>query len=128
MSFVSEFLRWVRTSIGFFFGWLGRFERKEPPLRGVWVDDFPDKLDRTRFYIAGDRPNAWGAAMMCPCGCGDVIELNLLKKARPSWSVEEYPDTTVSVKPSVWRQKGCRSHFVVARGRIAWCEPMASNS
>ncbi|MGE0288414.1 MAG: DUF6527 family protein [Bradyrhizobium sp.] len=59
--------------------------------------------------------------MMCPCGCGEVIELNLLQQARPCWNAQEHQNGTVSVTPSVWRRKGCRSHFWLRRGRIDWC-------
>jgi hypothetical protein len=59
--------------------------------------------------------------MICPCGCKEVINLNLLKTVRPRWSVKEHPDRTVTLTPSVWRQKGCRSHFFLRRGRIEWC-------
>lgn len=31
-------------------------------------------------------------------------------------------DGTVSIKPSGWRQKGCRSHFFLKRGQIEWCK------
>ncbi|MDM9644782.1 DUF6527 family protein [Rhizobium sp. S163] len=27
-----------------------------------------------------------------------------------------------TLHPSVWRNSGCRSHFWVRRGRIAWCD------
>ena len=30
-------------------------------------------------------------------------------------------DGSVSLMPSVWRQKGCRSHFFLRHGRIDWC-------
>jgi hypothetical protein len=85
------------------------------------VQEFPDKLDRAMVYLAGEGYNLWAAAMICPCGCGDVIELNLLKRARPCWGVQEHSDGTITLAPSVWRQKGCRSHFILRRGRIDWC-------
>jgi hypothetical protein len=85
------------------------------------VEEFPHKLDRATVYLAGENNNLWAAAMICPCGCGDVIELNLLKQARPCWSVREHSDGTLTLAPSVWRQKGCRSHFILRRGRIDWC-------
>ena len=95
--------------------------RKLPVFRYEHVDDFPDTLIPTYVYLAGEKGNLWAAAMMCPCGCGEVIELNLLKQARPCWSVREHLDGSVSVQPSIWRQKGCRSHFFVRNGRIDWC-------
>lgn len=95
--------------------------RKPSFFLGVRVEDVPDKLERAKVYLAGEGNNLWAAAMICPCGCGDVIELNLLKQARPCWTAREHPDGTVSLAPSVWRQKGCRSHFVLRHGRINWC-------
>ncbi|HXP45513.1 MAG TPA: hypothetical protein VN833_35045, partial [Candidatus Acidoferrales bacterium] len=55
---------------------LGR--RKLKPYRYVHVEEFPDALDANKLYIAGEHGYFWAAAMLCPCGCGDVIELNLL--------------------------------------------------
>lgn len=84
------------------------------------VDEFPDALKPSTVYVAGEGVHIWAAAMLCPCGCGDVIELNLLRKVRPCWSVREHADGTVSLTPSVWRRKGCRSHFFILHGRIDW--------
>jgi hypothetical protein len=95
--------------------------RKPKQFRCVRVDEFPEKLERAKVYLAGEGDNLWAASMICPCGCGEVIELNLLKQARPCWSAQEHSDGTVTLAPSVWRQKGCRSHFFVRHGRIDWC-------
>jgi hypothetical protein len=95
--------------------------RKPKLFHGIRVEEFPDKLVRAKVYLAGENDNLWAAAMICPCGCAEVIELNLLKEARPCWSVQEHSDGTVTLAPSVWRQKGCRSHFLVRHGRIDWC-------
>jgi hypothetical protein len=95
--------------------------RKAKLFHSIRVEEFPDKLERTKVYLAGENDNLWAAAMICPCGCGEVIELNLLKQARPCWSVQEHSDGTVTLAPSVWRQKGCRSHFLLRHGRIDWC-------
>ncbi len=95
--------------------------RKPKLFRCIRVDEFPDKIDGSKVYLAGEGDNLWAAAMLCPCGCGEVIELNLLQQARPCWSAQEHPDGTISLAPSVWRQKGCRSHFFVRHGLIDWC-------
>ena len=88
-------------------------------VRYVAVEDFPESLEPATVYVAG----VWGAALLCPCGCGDVIELNLLGKVRPHWRVREHWDHSASVTPSVWRRRGCRSHFFVRKGKIEWCGP-----
>jgi hypothetical protein len=95
--------------------------RKPQSFRPLRVEDFPDKLQRATIYLAGEGDNLWAASMICPCGCGEVIELNLLRQARPCWDAQEHADGTISLVPSVWRQKGCQSHFFVRHGRIDWC-------
>jgi Family of unknown function (DUF6527) len=56
--------------------------------------------------------------MKCPCGCGEVIPINLDGRSGPAW--EFYPNRHIgdSVFPSVWRDTGCQSHFIVWYGRI----------
>lgn len=95
--------------------------RQDTIYRAMRVEDFPDALSPGRVYLAGEGDNLWAATMRCPCGCGDVIELNLLPQVRPCWAVDEHADTTLTLTPSVWRQKGCRSHFILKGGRIVWC-------
>jgi hypothetical protein len=85
------------------------------------VDELPEQPRSFTVYIAGEGENVWAATMICPCGCKDVIELNLLPQVRPRWAVSRHSDGTVSLRPSVWRQKNCRSHFVLRNGQIRWC-------
>lgn len=104
-------------------GWLAtRRQRSRVKLyRPEWVGDLPDSPSPFVLYIAGAGENAWAASMVCPCGCQDVIELNLLQQVRPRWSAVEHADGTVSLNPSVWRNIGCRSHFILNNGEIHWC-------
>jgi hypothetical protein len=96
--------------------------RKRPQVfLAAVVDEIPDCLKPWTIYLAGERGHLWAATMICPCGCGESIQLNLLKQIRPSWTANQHPDGTVSLMPSVWRQKGCRSHFFVRHGRVDWC-------
>lgn len=85
------------------------------------VVDFPDALKPLTIYLAGEDGHLWGAALLCPCGCGERIELNLLQQVRPCWTMESHVNGTVTLTPSVWRQKGCRSHFFIRVGRVDWC-------
>jgi hypothetical protein len=99
--------RWFQPELEFF-----RFTR---------ADEMPDRLKSSTVYLCGEGEHLWAAAMVCPCGCGEVIQLNLLKQVRPYWNAVEHPDGAVSLAPSVWRQKGCRSHFFIRKGRVDWC-------
>src|SRR5665213_1769981 len=93
---------------------------KVPIYREECVDLFPERLMAGRLYLAGDGKEFWGAALLCPCGCGDTIQLNLLTEVRPAWRVSRLR-TGITVEPSVWRQKRCRSPFFLRPGPLKWC-------
>ena len=95
--------------------------RQPKPFRVFFVDEFPDSIRSRAVYVAGENGHPWAASMLCPCGCGDMIQLNLLPQVRPCWKVTTHEDGTVTMAPSIWRQEGCKSHFFVRRGRIDWC-------
>ncbi len=93
-----------------------------PAYRTVVVqEDLPERLDRRVIYIVEEDGYQEQAAMMCPCKCGNILHLNLLRDERPCWTVTMHDDETTSLHPSVWRKKGCRSHFWFRAGRVYWC-------
>jgi hypothetical protein len=99
----------------------GRKREKPHRIRYERVEDFPQQFHPDTLYVAGEDPYLWAAAMLCPCGCGDTIQLSLLEDESPCWRLCHEGDGAVSLRPSVWRTKGCRSHFFVRRSRIEWC-------
>lgn len=123
MRWIVSLWQSIWAAISFVPQWLlaRALQRKPQLFRYVRVDEFPDALERLTIYLAGEGDHLWAAAMICPCGCGESIDLNLLGQIHPSWRVQEHEDGLVSLAPSVWRQKGCRSHFLVQHGRITWC-------
>ncbi len=60
-------------------------------------------------------------AMVCPDGCGEVLTINLDQRAGPAWRLYRDPES-LSLYPSVWRHTGCKSHFIIWRSRIYWCD------
>jgi hypothetical protein len=66
------------------------------------------------------REHLRGVVFHCPCGCFDTIAINLDKGTGPAWRVRIDPEG-VTLLPSVWRPTGCRSHFIVWKGRVWWC-------
>jgi hypothetical protein len=108
--------------------WLNRRFRstKDSAETFQWekVESLPDRLTAKKLYLIGDEECEWAAAMSCPCGCGSVIQLSLARDSRPSWRVRRQRDGTISLVPSVWRTVGCRSHFILHKGRILWCRDM----
>lgn len=116
---VARFWTKLGRSLRRFVG-LPIIEYKGQPYEAVRVDDLPSELSPSAVYVAGDK-NLWAASMLCPCGCQDTIELNLLQQVSPRWRVKEHWDGSVTISPSVWRKLGCRSHFIMRRGRVMWC-------
>ncbi len=90
------------------------------PLKTIYVTELPDELKKGYVYLIGENGFLWIAALLCPCGCQAVIQLNLLPDAKPYWRVDEHADCTISLAPSIWSRKGCGSHYFVRRGFINW--------
>lgn len=86
------------------------------------VDDLPDedKIRSDTIYIVGENYYVWLAAFKCPCGCDELIHLNLLPEASPCWRIYYENEKLISIFPSIVRQKRCKSHFTINRGRINW--------
>lgn len=87
----------------------------------VFVSEIPDSPESFRLYVAGENEYLWFAAMVCPCGCREVLYMNLQKDTRPCWDLTSGHNASPSLHPSVWRQKGCYSHFWLKNGRVKWC-------
>jgi hypothetical protein len=56
--------------------------------------------------------------LSCPCGCGEDFPINLDSRAGPAWRLYGNDRTGLSLFPSVWRESGCGSHFVIWRDKI----------
>lgn len=115
-SLASRFLSGVRQWLGSLASHFDRTQR----LAVVRTDEMPAKPSARHLYVVGERREDWHAAIVCPCGCGALIELNLVPPGRPCWRLTTDPDGSPSLSPSVWRQVDCRAHFFVRRGRIVW--------
>lgn len=81
---------------------------------------FPKKLRRKRVYVLTEDGTPWQASMICPCGCGATLEMNLLPDERPRWTFAQDEKGRATLKPSVWRKVGCKSHFVLRNGVVRW--------
>lgn len=55
--------------------------------------------------------------LKCPCGCGEEIPVNLDKRAGKAWRLYR-SKTGMTLFPSVWRDTGCESHFIIWRDQI----------
>jgi hypothetical protein len=111
-----SFLRRLFNSMQVWFG------LKTKPLKVLRLHELPDILDPSAVYILGEGKYLWFAAMLCPCGCGELLQMSLLPEAKPRWRLIEHKDQTISLYPSIWKKAGCHSHFFLRRGQVEWCK------
>lgn len=89
--------------------------------RLVWCEELPEEIETDTIYISGDNKHIWYAAMQCPCGCGEIIDLNLIQNQHPCWKIKWNLLGSITIAPSIWRTKNCMSHFFLINGKIHWC-------
>ncbi len=97
-----------------------RQRRGGPRWTAVHVTELPGAPSLRTLYLIGDDGQSWFAALSCPCGCGEVIQLSLLPNDSPSWTFTRGRRGSPSLWPSVWRRQGCGSHFWLCDGRVIW--------
>ena len=110
---------WLVNKLRAGWRWLSSHWRHDLKVVDLVGEEIPAVIPSKKLICMLDEGQPWAAAMVCPCGCGDAIELMLLEGVSPRWdlSVDRGLPT---LRPSVWRNVGCRSHFWVKRGRIDW--------
>jgi len=84
------------------------------------VQELPGQLNPALMYLVGEGTYLWFVAFLCPCGCGDIVQLSLIPEDTPKWHLTEHWNGSITLHPSIWRNKGCRSHFFVKKGMVWW--------
>ncbi len=112
----------LRNMIVQIVGWLANLVGYQPRYKTVSCDDLPDVCAGNTLYLVGEQNTYWMAALVCPCGCGDLIQLALDPTGRPRWQVFFNDKKHVTLKPSIHRNGNCRSHFFLRDGKIIWCK------
>jgi hypothetical protein len=67
------------------------------------------------------RGKARAFVIACPDGCGERLTINLDPALGPPWRFYQTP-RGVTLFPSVWRDSGCGSHFIVWNSSLIWCD------
>lgn len=79
------------------------------------------KLERPGDFVLVLRGVLRSIVLRCPDDCGDILTINLDSRAAKAWRFYR-KHNQVSLFPSVWRDTGCRSHFIVWHHVIQWCD------
>ena len=106
----------LKTSFKPWFPW-GK-SRQQKVYKFMVLAELPKKLRDDVLYVVEEDGFQEQAAMICPCGCGQVLHMNLLDDERPCWKVTVDANHVPSLHPSVWRQVGCKSHFWFKNGKV----------
>lgn len=110
----QEIMKWLGT-------WIAAiFRSSQKGYIALACEDVPDNVQDGQIYLLGDKGAYWQAVMKCPCGCSETIQLPMSRGARPCWTFSGSMSKP-TLRPSVHRNRGCRSHFIVSEGRIQWC-------
>jgi hypothetical protein len=97
-------------------------DRLRVRFRTEYVDeDAPERPQARTLYVVTEDGAPWSAAMLCPCGCGETLHMNLLPDERPMWKLAVDGAGFGTLHPSVHRLKGCRAHFWFRAGKVHWC-------
>lgn len=99
------------------------------PLSSFWDDTYSvlyveDPVDNPKskiLYIIGTVEEPWQVELVCPCGCNEKIVLPVNESTSPRWDLKILNHRTPTLHPSVWRSKGCKSHFFLRNGKVIWC-------
>lgn len=91
-------------------------------------DEAKALLEKPGDVVLVERGVPRSFVMRCPDGCGETLAINLDRRAGKAWRLQAEQNSTVSLYPSVWKADGCRSHFIVRKSRIIWCEPEAAST
>ncbi|MGN6211513.1 DUF6527 family protein [Parafilimonas sp.] len=102
------------------FSWLSQIFCQQKVYKAKTTDDMPDTFAENRVYIIQNEGYSWQAVMVCPCGCKNILHMNLIKEYKPSWKLEVYKNKIVTLHPSISRTVGCKSHFFIRKGKVIW--------
>jgi hypothetical protein len=98
------------------------FSKFSSPYTVKVVEDYlPREMEKKVLYIVVDDGYMEQAAMICPCGCRKILQMNMLPDERPCWRLKKNIDGSHSLNPSIWRKKDCFSHFWFKNNRVHWC-------
>lgn len=113
-------MRLLSNGLRKLFHWVGKL-LFSPEYLSCEVKEFPQQVDSGVVYVVreGDEPDT--LIFRCPCGCADIIYLNLLKDTRPCWEFKINLFGLISIDPSIRRKVMCKSHFYLTKGRVIQC-------
>ncbi|NYH23818.1 DUF6527 family protein [Paraburkholderia bryophila] len=78
-------------------------------------------LERPGDFVLVNRGVPRSLVLACPDGCSETLTINLDPRTDKAWRYYRKRNQ-LSVFPSVWRDTGCQSHFIIWHHTILWCD------
>jgi hypothetical protein len=72
-------------------------------------------------YAVVERGVPRSLVMVCPDGCGETLTINLDPRSGKAWRLDKRHGE-LTLYPSIWRKQGCKSHFIIWRDSVKWCD------
>ena len=85
-------------------------------------EHLPSNLKKKVIYVVSEDGYNEHVSMLCPCGCKKTLHMNLIPDETPCWKLHTSNRKHLTLHPSVWRKKDCKSHFWFRNGRVIWCK------
>lgn len=80
-----------------------------------------ERLERSGDCVLVERGVPRSLVIQCPDGCGDILTINLDGRTAKAWRFFRRRNQA-SLFPSIWRDTGCGSHFIIWNHTIIWCD------
>jgi len=87
------------------------------------VDEHPvdEEMDKNTIYVVGGKGYQKWAYFRCPTDNTEVIQLSLMQKHRPRWSILSDWLGRPTIHPSVRQTDGSFAHFWIKSGKVHIC-------
>lgn len=87
------------------------------------VDEHPvdEEMDEKTIYVVGGKGYQKWAYFRCPTDNTEIIQLSLMQKHRPRWSVRPDWLDRPTIHPSVRQTDGSFAHFWIKGGKVQIC-------
>jgi hypothetical protein len=72
-------------------------------------------------YAVVERGLPRSLVLVCPDGCGEILTINLDPRSGKAWRLDRRHGE-LTLYPSIWRKQGCKSHFIIWRDLVRWCD------
>lgn len=100
---------------------MGKAKRIRDRGRVQYRHEADPSLERPGDMVLVDRGALRSFVIRCPDDCGETLTINLDPRTDKAWRYYKKRNQ-VSVFPSVWRDTGCGSHFIIWNHCIVWCD------